>query len=373
MNKIIIVSYPKSEAYYIDTKIVKFDIHFLKKYEKENKIFLKIYEEEFHNLYKYDYKHVLVFEKSTSIKGLTDIFLNNTNLFITSIIIMALLFLSNMIILDVNVHTSDVRIKRLVTYKLIDFNVHSFSFKKSSRKINMIKDYIKNKYSSDIEWIEITPHGYTYDIDVIKKQIKKPLSTNDKCNYVARKSGNIKSIKVRKGVLLVQENNYVKAGDVLISGSVIYNDELKSELCASGYITGEVWYKVDLSYPLYENKMVPSKEKQYNFRINLLNKSIKIFNDKYKQDMNIKKIGNSIFGITFYKTYNLRKKTKKLSTKKALEKALKNARKNVLVKLPKSSKIISQNVLKKYIKNDKIYIEVLVTTEEEIGVVENYY
>ena len=36
------------------------------------------------------------------------------------------------------------------------------------------------------------------------------------------------------------------------------------------------------------------------------------------------------------------------------------------------SKIISQNILKKYVKNDTIYLKVLITVEEELGVVERY-
>lgn len=373
MSRSIIVSYPASENSYVEDKLIKYNIVFSKKILKKNLFFLLLNEEEFLKLYKFDYKKIIKFERNVGLKYFLDFIVNNINLILVSIVIIISLFLSNFLVLKVNVHTSDVHIKNLVTYKLIDFGIHSFSLKKDSTRINKIKEYIKEKYNDDIEWIEITPHGYSYDVEVIKKKIKEPKKTDDKCNYIAKKSGNIKSIKVKRGVLLVQENNYVKAGDVLISGDVIYNEELKSQVCASGIITGEVWYKVDLSYPLTKRKEYPSNSKQLNFNINFFNNNIKIFNDKYSKKKPIKKIGNDLLGINFYKTFETKIKYVKIDKSEALNKAINMAKKKVLIKLPKSSKILSQNILKKYVKNDRIYVEVLLTTEEEIGVVENYY
>ena len=372
MNRVII-SYPEEEAKYIDSKIINYNISFKSKKNIRKIIYLEIDEIDYEKLLDLDYKHVIKFERSKGLKGIVTFLKKNINLIVVSIVIMMLLFCSNFLILKVNVNISDINIKRLVTYKLIDYDIHSYSLKKGKDYLTKIKNNILKEYKKDIEWIEITENGYTYNVDVIKRKSKKPYKTDDKCNYVAKKSGNIKSIKVRKGVLLVQENNYVKAGDILISGNVIYNDELKLETCASGYITGEVWYKVDLSYPLKIKKEVPSNKKHYNFSLKIFKKKYNLFKDKYNNKKPTHDIGNDYIGLNIYKTFKKEKKYIVLNEKEALKKAINKSRKNVLMKLPKSSKISSQNILKKYIKNDRIYIEVLITTEEEIGVVENYY
>ena len=229
-----------------------------------------------------------------------------------------------------------------------------------------------NKYINDIDWVEITKNGYRYNVDIIKREEKHYNSENNFCNYIAVKSGTVKSIIVRKGVLQVSENNYVNKGDILINGEIIYNEELKKNICASGKITGETWYKVNVSYPLTRTIIKTKNSGMYNVKLSFLDKNYLLLKDKYKEPKNIFKIGGNFLGLTITKSKIKYYKTIRYNLDEAENKALNIARKKVLLKARNNSRILSENTLKKNANNGKMDIEVLFTIEEELGVVENY-
>lgn len=357
---------------YIVKKIFQSDIEILNSYIKNNEYYFAVYEEDYIKLSKLDYKKVIVFVNYIGIYNLYNYIKNNLIYFVVTFLIVTLLFLSNYLIVRVNIHTNNMNINLKIKYFLIDNKIDNFKIKKDFKSLNKIKNNILKKYNNDIEWIEIAPHGYTYDIFIIERKKNVVKKDSDRCNYVANKSGTITKIKATKGMLLVQENNYVNQGDVLISGEVIYNDELKAEVCASGKILGEVWYEVDVSYPLKRTYSISSANKFYNLSFYILNKNYIIFKNKYRDYEKIRKYGNKTFGINIITSAKSNKKIQHIDEKYAIDLALKKANKYIQLKSHNKSKILSQNILKKSINNDTIYMKVLITSEEELGVVESY-
>lgn len=372
MDSVLIKTSIKNEKYIID-KIIRYKINIINSYEKNGFLYIKLFENDYEKICAYDYFKEVTFVKYYGFNGLKKTFCSHLEEIIIALLIFLLMFLSKFIIISVNIHTSDENLKSIVKYYLMDNKIDNFTLKKSYKKLNIIKSNLLEKYSDSIEWVEISKNGYDYDIYLIKRKIdKKKDNSNDRCNYIAKKSGTITSVIAKTGVIMVQENNYVTTGDILISGSIIYNEELKDEVCATGKVMGEVWYKVDIEYPLIKRTKVPSNKKNYNLSFSLLNKKYKIFKDKYNHNKNIIHIGFKHFGFDIIKNYKTTDKKTTYTEKKATILALEKAKSSVLLKLPKGSKILSENILKKSINNDKIYLEVLITSEEELGVVEKY-
>lgn len=373
MNKDIVILEVSVQNYkYIINKIIKNNISIINSKIKSSKYVFEIYLDDYNLLKKLDYKNTITLVKQKGLYNLKNIIYENIFYIVITFIIISVLFLSNIFILKINVHTNDKTLERKIIYYLEDNKISSFSIAKDFNKLNDIKESILDKFNNEIEWLEITKNGYKYDVNVIKRKIRINKGNKSKCNYVASKSGTITKIKVKKGMLLVQENNHVNPGDILISGDIIYNDELKSEVCASGIIFGEVWYEFDIKYPLIKNEKINKKNKFYNITINLFKKQYLLFKNKYNNNTIKYKFGNDIFGISIISSNKKEIKKIKLKEKEALKIINKKIKNNVRLKSGKNSKIIEQNVLKKYIKNDTINMKVLVTVEEEIGVVENY-
>ena len=357
---------------YLIKKIIQNNITIIDSKTKKDEYFFTIYDDEYNKLMMIDYKKVIIFVHYKGIYNILNFIKINILYEIVTIMIIIIIFLSNYFILKINIHTNDINLHNKIMYYLMDNKIDKYSIKKDFNKINKIKNNLLNKYHDEIEWLEITKNGYIYNIYLIKRTKNKPIQNNKKCNYVANKSGTITKIYASKGELLVQENNYINTGDILISGEIKYNDELKTEVCAKGKIYGEVWYEVDVTYPLTETFYKKTKKKRYSLSINFLNKDHKLLKNTYDGEKIVKKIGNNFLGISITKTYKMKRKTRELSEDDATKKALEKARKSIITKSHNKSNILSQNILKKYVNNGTIYMKVLITSEEELGVVESY-
>ena len=372
MNNFVKIKIGRIYEEYILKKMLKNNIDIYKSYEDDKNIYYFISEIDYDTLVKLDYRKVIKFDDYCGLRKISFFLKKNIEKIIISFFIVFILFLSKNLIIKVNITVDDLHLKNALKNSLIDEGIKDISIRKSYKDLEAIKERILYKYNDEVEWIEISNNGYICNINIIKRKINKDGEHHERCNYVAKKSGTIKTIKAKKGVLLVQENNYVNKGDILISGDIIYNDELKNSVCASGKITGETWYKVNVSYPLKKTVRNKKKNGMYNIELNILDKKYYILKDRYKSPTKIFSIGKRKLGIRLTKSQKEYKKTYKYSPEEALKKAVLLSKKKVLQKSGKESKILSENILKKNINNDKIDIEVLITVEEELGVVENY-
>ena len=230
------------------------------------------------------------------------------------------------------------------------------------------------EYEDYLEWIEIEIDGMVYNVR-IEERIITNIKTEDKyCHIVADKSSVITKIVTNKGVALTGLNKYVSKGDILISGEVKLNEEVKENVCAKGKVYGEVWYTVNVSLPLnYEEKKRTGK-----MRYNIM------YEDEYgthiilNSRLNTKEVENkkilSLLGKKIYlqKEYETEIKKKIYTDEEALKQALLLAKEKVNVKLGENERLIAQKVLKKSIIDSKMELEVFTSVEEEIGVEEEY-
>lgn len=368
----VLIKCSENDYDYVLKRIIQNNIEVVKSYIKNQYCYLIIDENDYNLLCKIDYKRCIIFIKYVGLYSILNFIKCNTLYFIITLIIIMLLFMSNKIIIKVNIHTNNINLSSKLKYYLMDNKITDFSIKQNYNRLLSVKNNALKKFKNELEWLEIVSHGYEYDVYLIERKNKNIRIKQDRCNYIAKKSGTITKIKATKGVILVQENNYVNKGDILIQGQIIYSDEIKNEVCAQGKIYGEVWYEVDISYPLRKKIVQKKRSKFYNLDINLGNRRYKIFKDKYKNRNIVKKIGNDSIGIDIYSSSNITKKVKSITIDEAIKKSLDKVKRNIMIKSNNKSKILSQNILKKYVNNDTIYMKVLVTCEEEIGVVENY-
>ena len=67
----------------------------------------------------------------------------------------------------------------------------------------------------------------------------------------------ITSISSSSGEVVKKKYDYVKKGDVLISGFIYNKDKIMAKRCSIGKVLGEVWYKVNVFLPevYYEEKI----------------------------------------------------------------------------------------------------------------------
>lgn len=284
---------------------------------------------------------------------------------INLILALSLIFIFSNTIVSVKVVHSKKYIREIVEKSLEEYGVTRLSWKKSYKELQEIKEKILEDYPKNLEWLEIEKIGMTYEVRVEERIITEIESDKTACNIVASKGGVITKINFNKGQEIKQVGDYVSEGDILISGDIKFNEEVKNIVCASGDVYAEVWYTTEVKLPLNYVEEKLTGKKRYNFSVN----DTKIFRSRIK---NYKTDKKKIFSIFNYDIYLLTEKevtSKKYryNEKEALKKALELSNQKIMLKLDENERIINQKVLKNSINNSTIYVEVFTSVEENIS------
>jgi similar to stage IV sporulation protein len=103
------------------------------------------------------------------------------------------------------------------------------------------------------EWIGIRKQGSVLYLDI--KKLTNPPVIEDKQpgSYYASADGIVKRYHIEKGVVVVQEEQYVKKGELLISGLITHLGNQVESVHADGYVIGEVLRYRDFTIPKKES------------------------------------------------------------------------------------------------------------------------
>lgn len=291
-------------------------------------------------------------------------------IFIISLFISFILLtvLSNMIFSIQVIHT-DEDIRNIVLRDLEEKGIKKYHFKVSFEEKEKIKEYILNKETNDIEWLEIEEKGTKYVVRVEQRKKNKKEEVCTPRNIIAKKDAMILSINSDSGEIVKKKLDYVKKGDVLISGLIHNKETIVSKKCAEGQVFGEVWYKVTLELPKkYHEENVTGKKKS-QLEVNLFNKSYTLFSNFKTYKKKVTPILNSqllpfSINLTKYLETEVIEEIYEINT--IDKKALKTASDKLKTKLKEDDEITYKKVLKKYEKNSKIIVEVFFKVKEDI-------
>lgn len=281
-----------------------------------------------------------------------------------------LLILTN-IIFEVEVVHNKKEIQELLLSELKKYGLTEKKFVKSFNEIEKIKEEILKKYKDKLEWIEIERSGTKYIVRVEERKIPIEEEKQQNRNIVAKKSAIIKTIIAENGVIEKNINDYVKAGDVIVSGSVYLNEQLKSIVSASGTVYGEVWYKSTVEVPFIYNEKNYTANTKKVLTIKFLNNRFELFNfHKFEN----KEIDEHILlkhnFLPFELVYENQREVEKIDKIYTIDEAINIAREKSIKamesKLNDKEYIISSKDLKVEIKESKIELEMFFSIYEDI-------
>ena len=354
-------------------KLNKIDVNISSiSYDKDYLIF-KINEDDLKRLQKYLISEKIEVIDAVGLKKVKNNLRKNL-LFITSIIFgLIIFFILSHVIVKVNIIHESEELREMLEDDLKSFGVTPLSFKKSYNEYEEIINEIKNRHKDKIEWLEIDVKGMVINVRLEERIINDYSKNTGYCHVIASKSGMITKVLTEKGVNLVGPNTYVKKGDILISGEIKLNEEIKNDVCAKGEVYAEVWYDVKTSFPLKYTEEEKTGKMRYNFYVKHYQDEYKILKSRLKDQVPEKKLLFKIFNWEFYlvKEYEVTKTTKTYTP----EEALSHAKEKIYEKFKISNQefqIINEKVLKKDVKNDTLDIDMFIAIEEQIGISQNY-
>lgn len=330
-------------------------------------------------IYKKDYARVMelktvyeisVMDASGMIRIRKMFFLNR--FFIVAILFgLAILFFLSQMIFKVEIIHTNKELRNFLIKELNNYGIREFRFQKSFQEIENIKEEILNKHKDKIEWLEIENVGIKYVVRVEARKIVDIKKDYQKQNVVSSKSAIIRKVEAKNGVILRNINDYVRAGDVVISGEISLNDTVLNTIKADGKVYGEVWYQTTTEYPFAYYESILTGKKKDVYVIKIFDHEIELFNfspfeDKKTEDKII--FGHSFlpFRLVKQKQMELRVVEEMNTLEEAISKAEEAAIEKISSQLNDNETIISHKNLKVDIKKSKIVVDTFFTVYEDI-------
>ncbi len=335
-------------------------------YIDNNKITCIINLDDYKKIKRLNYYSKIKIVSYVGINKLKEMIKNNIFYIIIFILAFILMDIITSYIVDIEVIHSSSSIRKLIYKELDNNNVKKYSFAYDFNELEKIQDNILINNKDKLEWISITKDGMKYIIRCEERKIKEINKESGYRNIIAKKDAYITKIISTKGVNLVRSGEYVKKGDVLISGEIKLYEEVKGDTLATGYVYGNVWYDVEVSIPKEENKKEYTGKSRFNININ----DKIFFKNKYKyfSQENIREIKILGLKIKFYKEKEYGYKKHILSDEE-VENLVND---KIKEKFSNIGTISSQKVLKKEINNSTIDYRVFVICNELINEYQYY-
>ena len=374
MNKVLWVKCKCDDYYkfinkikYINIKIL--EIKYINKY-----IYLKIEDKYLDKLNKYLISYKFKVVKETGVYDILNKIKRNYIFCICLLIGVILFFIMSNMVVKINIIHESSEIREIIADELDEYRIKVLSFKKSYKELDKIRQEILDKYPEKLDWMEFDVDGMIINVRIEERIITDTNKDDKVCNLVAAKSGIINDIKVEQGEVLVNINDYVNEGDILVTGVINYNEEMKRTTCASGEIYATTWYTVDVKIPFEYSEYVETGKKKYNIVWENNQNKHQILRERFDSYNSYLKNILKIFDFNLYVETEMEteKITKTYTEEEALEVGINKAIENVLIKLGEKDEIIDKKVLKKVVNNSTMDIEVfvivkeLISTQEEI-------
>lgn len=244
----------------------------------------------------------------------------------------------------------------------------------------------------ELLWVGVHQKGTTYQLEGVEKIVVKKDEVQGPRNLVATKKGVIKQMYVSNGLPKVRVNDYVKPGQILVSGTLNENANESSNqeepndkkekqkpilVAADGEIIASTWYEVDVTIPLKKDYelLTGNQEKRYFVGINKFKLPIwgfgspefeAIHYDNKETSLNFFKwkLPIKIIETTLSeKQYQELERTKE----EAVKDGIKQAKEELQLQLGPDVKITSEKVLHESLENGKVKLYLHITVEENIA------
>ena len=329
-------------------------------------------------IYKKDYETVLKIKSIYEITEL-DVFglikikrkiKISKHLIIFIIIAFAVFLLFTHVIFGIEVIHSNKDIRNLLLNELKEEGIKKLSFKKSYNEISKIKEKILNKYPDKIEWLEIEETGTKYTVRVEERTLVKKDENNTPRNIIASKNGVLKKVIAEKGDIVKDMNEYVKKGDMIINGELIFNEKVTGKVRAEGKAYAEVWYVTKTEYPFATYTETETGKTKDVYALKFLNHTVE-FNLRKFKTKKIKETDIIKHPLIPLKLVRQKQKETKvtdqiLTAEQAIENAKEKAENNIKKNLSKDEYIIRSKYLKSTVKESIVEVEMFFAVYEDI-------
>ena len=295
----------------------------------------------------------------------------NKWIFLALIFSLLFLFFLSRLIFEVEIVTNDQAMKNRLLKELKELSIDKYHFQKSYQELQTIKTKLLETHHDDIEWLEIERIGTKYRVRFEPRIIAPDKKTTKERHLIAKKNAIIKKVESSTGQIVKGKNDYVKKGDIIVSGYISLNDSVKKTVSATGTVYGEVWYEVDVFFFFFYYEETKTGRKKEVYVIEFLSHRIELFNfhpfyDKIINSSTI--LEKRGFPIRF--TKEKQEEVNIISSIETVEeatlKAVDLANKKIESKLNEEEYVLKYKIINREIENNGVRLKVFFSVYEDI-------
>ena len=336
-----------------------------------NKLELTIHSYDYNKLYKYSRTYKI---KIIERKGILNIITNvqkNSFIIVSIMLAISLLYFVSNIIFKIEIIHNDKELIEKIKTELKNYDIEKYKLKKNYNYLNQVKEKILNNNKDTLEWLEIIEDGTKYIVKLVERKKEQKNNEYEYQSIATSKDAIITSIKASSGEKIKEINDYVKKNEIIVSGILKKPDGTLIYQKAKAKIIGEVWYKIDIEYPLayYEEKLT-GKSKNV-LVINFLNYRIPLFSYSKYKEFKVKSnniIGSQLLPISLSKEkqYEVEVKEEIYTWDEAISNAIEVSKKKLLENNNKILEIKKIEILNRQSIDSKIKLSLFISVMEDI-------
>lgn len=303
------------------------------------------------------------------------------------------LFLMSNIIWSVNINGVSQEIEEKINKQLSAYGIHPGVIQFSQEPLQIIQQNVLNDIP-ELLWIGIEKRGTSFHIEGVEKKIVEQIEPTTPRHLIAKKNGVIERMYIREGLPLVNKFDYVKEGDLLVSGFIDENVEDESDeeeeekqppraVRATGEVFANTWYEMTVSVPLKQQYDKLTGQSKTSYNLSTGNIKIPIWGFKKRQFNNVY-VEENEKQITFLKwqlpisiiekrTYELNNTEIERTKDEAIQVGIEQAKESLRLQLDKDAEILSNFILHEAVENGKVKLNLYVSVLENIAVEQNIH
>ncbi|TDY48010.1 hypothetical protein C7445_105192 [Alicyclobacillus sacchari] len=230
------------------------------------------------------------------------------------------------------------------------------------------------KHASNFVWIGVQTTGSVTTIRAIPKIAGSRAAAEEPHNVVATRPAVILNVQATRGRPIVKPNQFVRPGQVLISGVLA---EGEPNVPASGKVLGEVWYTSNVTIPLtmiQQGLTGETTTRDYlcvgSLRLRVWGFKEPQFTAVYERDEGTEwHIGQFVLPIQWQRAtlYEASPSAVVQSVAAAKRQALLTAERDVATQAGGDSHVLGQSVLHERVERGTLYETILTRVEQDIG------
>lgn len=277
--------------------------------------------------------------------------------------LMVILLLSNMV-WDIEIKGAEPATEHKIRKELNEIGIKKGKLQLFVGNAESIQRKLTNNIK-EITWVGVELKGTTYHLQVVEKnEPEKPEYLSPR-HLIAKKKAVIVDMFVEEGQSVVNVNDHVKPGQLLVSGFIGKEGQTKT-VPAKGEIYGETWYTTKVTLPLKTILQVLNGNEKVKHYIGIGKWEIPIWGfgkvdyKKFETESNKKNIRFLKWDLPIsYKNKTIRESeeiTKIYRNDEAFEEAKSLARNDIKKLLSENAIIKGEKVLHKSVENGKVSI-----------------